>query len=330
VEASRTDSGCSEKSTDASGTYSRLSSSDRFFLQQLEQLSRLGTLSVEEERVRMRAGQVATTAGYPVKVEQHQTTACLVHLIRPIEVPAPAPVMFFLHGGGWMLGDLDTHLKLICALALHAHCVVAFIDYPRAPESTFPAPLEASITAFYEVLESSEALGLDKNKFAIGGDSAGGNLSAALILSAIERELPLPMQQILLYPVTDHNVMTPSYHEFRDNPNLSQATMEWFWNNYLPEKRLGIDPRVSPLQATDKTLAQFPPTLLVTCEYDVLRDEGEDFAARLIRAGVDVTAVRWLGSLHGFLVNESLSASASAQACLAMVGQYIRRGFKGD
>jgi acetyl esterase/lipase len=327
TEAGSADNKCSKTPIEKFATYSRLSSSDRFFLQHLEQLPQLGALSVEEERVRMRAGQVGT-AGYPVTFEHHQTTACLVHLIRPIEVSTPAPVMFFLHGGGWMLGDLDTHMKLVCALAVHAQCVVAFIDYPRAPEHMFPDPLEASITAFYEVLESSEALGLDKNKFAIGGDSAGGNLAAALILSAIERKFSIPMQQILLYPVTDHDTTTPSYHEFRDNPNLSQATMKWFWNHYLPEKPPSNDPRISPLYAADEILAQFPPTLLVTCEYDVLRDEGESFAARLIRAGVDVTAVRWLGSLHGFMVNDALSSSTSAQSCIAMVGQYIKHGFK--
>jgi acetyl esterase len=327
TEAVRSDNGCSESPSDRFGTYSRLSSSDRFFLQRLEQLPQLGALSVEEERIRMRAGQAAAVSEYPVKVEQHQTKACCVHLIRPNQLQSPAPVMFFLHGGGWTLGDLDTHIRLVTTLAVHAQCVIAFIEYPRAPEHTFPAPLEASITALYEVLESSEVLGLDKNKFAIGGDSAGGNLSAALILSAIERKLPIPMQQVLLYPVADRNAATPSYHEFHDNPNLSQAAMEWFWSNYLPEKPLASDPRVSPLHAKDEALAQFPPTLLVTCEYDVLRDEGESFAARLIRVGVDVTAVRWLGALHGFMVNDSLSSSPSAQSCIAMAGQYIRSGF---
>ena len=324
------DDGFASKSAEQPSFYPRASFSAHNFLEQIQCLPRLGTLSVEEERVRMRAGQMATPAGYPVTVERHQTTACAVYLIRPLEAGKPAPTMFFLHGGGWVLGDLHTHMKLFCELAVRVRCVVAFIDYPRAPEHMFPAPLEASITALHEVLESAEVLGLDQNKFAVGGDSAGGNLTAALILSAIERKLPLPVRQILLYPATDHSRTTASYQEFRDNPNLGLATMEWFWNNYLPEQSLGGDARVSPLQASSKILAQFPPTLLVTCEYDVLRDEGEDFAARLIRAGVDVTAVRWLGSLHGFLVNESLSASPSAQACIDMVAQYIKRGFEGD
>jgi acetyl esterase len=292
------------------------------------QLPPLGTLSVAEERIRMREGQITSADGYPVVIEQRQTTACLVHMIRPLDLSTPAPILFYLHGGGWTLGDLETHLKLVCELAVRARCVIAFIDYPRAPEHAFPAPLEASITAMEEVLESAGTLGLDKSRFAIGGDSAGGNLTTAILQESIKRSLPMPMRQILLYPVTDHNLTTPSYRQFRDNPNLSRAAMEWFWNNYLPEQSLGSDPRVSPLRAHDAVLAQFPPTLLLTCEYDVLRDEGELFAARLVHAGVDVTAVRWLGSLHGFLVNESLS-SASACACIDMVAQYVRRGFEG-
>jgi acetyl esterase len=236
--------------------------------------------------------------------------------------------VFFLHGGGWVLGDLRTHMKFICELAIRSRSVVAFIDYPRAPEHPFPLPLEACITALTEVLESAESLQLDRTRFAIGGDSSGGNLTAALIFSLIERKLPLPARQILLYPVTNHDWTTPSYKEFRSNPNLSQATMEWFWNNYLAEKSLGADPRVSPLQAANEIFAQFPPTLLITCEYDVLRDEGEQFAAHLIRAGVDVTALRWLGALHGFLVTESLSASTSAQTCIDAIAQYLRRAFE--
>ncbi|WP_446743326.1 alpha/beta hydrolase [Silvibacterium acidisoli] len=317
-----------EEIAKADEAYSRLSSFDRNFLEQLHRLPPLGLLSVEEERVRMRAGQTTKTGEYPVDVETFQTSACPVHLVRPIEAPSLSPVLFFLHGGGWVLGDFDTHAKLICELAVSIGCAVAFIDYPRAPEHPFPAPLEASIVALYEVLEASASLRLDREKFAVGGDSSGGNLSAALILSAAARDLPLPLRQVLLYPVMDHKVDSASYRQFRDNPNLSQATMEWFWSNYLPQGSVGADPLVSPPNASAEMLAQFPPTLLVTCEYDVLRDEGEQFAARLVHAGVEVTAVRWLGALHGFLVTESLSASSSAQACIDTIAQYIRRGFE--
>lgn len=310
--------------------YPALSASDREFLENLRNSPAIGTLPVEEERARMRAGQAATLAEYPVRAQEFFTSACPVHLVRPVELAGPAPILFFLHGGGWVLGDLHTHIRLVCELALRSQSVVAFIDYPRAPEHRFPAPLEACVTALNEVLHAAESLGLDRCRFAIAGDSSGGNLTTALILLAIERGLPLPRRQVLLYTAADHDWTTPSHKEFEANPNLSQFTMKWFWDCYLPEKALSRDPRVSPLRADEAVLSRFPPTLIVTCEYDVLRDEGERLGERLVRAGVDVTAVRWLGALHGFLVTEALSASSSAQTCIDMVAQYVRRGLTGQ
>lgn len=329
-EAFGKDGGLAKEQTRAASQYARLSQSDQRFLKELEVLPPLGILSIEEERIRMQVSQDAALADYPVEVQEYRTSACPVYLVRPLGVQTPAPILFFLHGGGWVLGDLRTHTKLVCELAVRSRSVVAFIDYPRAPESPFPVPLEACITALNEVLQQAESLGLDRSRFAIAGDSSGGNLTAALILTAAERKLPLPVRQVLLYPATNYDWTTPSYKEFGANPNLSQFAMKWFWDHYLPEKSLSNDPHVSPLRAPDEVLSQFPPTLIVTCEYDVLRDEGEQFAARLVRAGVDVTAIRWLGALHGFLVTESLSASTSAQTCTDVVAQYIRRGFGQD
>jgi acetyl esterase len=288
----------------------------------------LGTLPVEEERARMRAGQVATFAESPVETQEYRTSACTVHLIRPLQAQSPMPITFYLHGGGWVLGDLRTHTKLVCELAVRSQSVVAFIDYPRAPEHRFPVPLEACVTALTEVLQHAESLGLDRNRFALTGDSSGGNLAAALILSLIERDLPMPVRQVLLYPATDHNWATLSHKEFRKNPNLSQFTMKWFWDSYLSEESSSLDPLVSPLRAQESVFSKIPPTLVITCEYDILRDEGEQFAARLIHAGVEVTAVRWLGSLHGFLVTESLAASASAQSCIDMIAGYLKEGYR--
>ncbi len=307
--------------------YPRLSLSDQRLLGQLLDLPPLGSLPVEAERARMREGQTAALAEFPVEARECHTSACTVHLIKPLKAQSPMPITFYLHGGGWVLGDLQTHTKLVCELAVRSRSVVAFIDYPRAPEHRFPVPLEASITALTELLQSAESLGLDRNRFAVVGDSSGGNLAAALTLLAIERNLPLPTRQVLLYPATDYNWATPSYSEFRKNPNLSQFTMRWFWDNYLSEASSNSDPLVSPLRAHEDVFSRFPQTLIVTCEYDILRDEGEQFAARLIRAGVEVTAVRWLGALHGFLVTESLAASASAQTCIDAVASYLKRGY---
>lgn len=309
----------------ASARYERLSQLDEEFLKELEKLPPLGSLSVEEERARMRASQTTVLSDYPIKARNIQTSACPVHLIQPAQTVEPASIIFFLHGGGWVLGDIYTHLKLVCELAMRTGYVVAFVEYPRAPEYRYPVSLEACTTAIYEVLQSAEELGLNRKRFAIGGDSSGGNLAAAVILSAIERNLDLPSCQFMLYPVTNYGCATASYEEFSTNPNLSRKTMEWFWGHYLVDSSQGSDPHVSPLTSGDSMLSQFPPTLIVTCEYDVLRDEGEQFAARLINSGVRVTAMRWLGALHGFLVTESLAASASAQSCIDTIAAYLRK-----
>lgn len=304
--------------------YVRLSQADHSFLDQLEGMPMLGNLSVAEERARMLAGQSAELADYPVTAQRFQGSACPVYLIRPHHAPASAPVLFFLHGGGWVLGDLQTHTQLVCELAVRTQSVVAFVDYPRAPEHPYPVPLESCMSAVREVLQVAGKLQLNAERFAVVGDSSGGNLAAALVLAAIEQKFPLPACQVLLYPVTDHNWSTASYREYRENPNLGLSTMQWFWQKYLSEEAQGAQPGASPLRADEKLLAQCPPTMIVTCEYDVLRDEGEEYAARLAGAGVDVTAVRWLGSLHGFLVTESLAGSTSAQACIDTVAEYIK------
>jgi len=307
--------------------YERLSLHDSHYLRKLGEDSPLGVLSIEEERARMRQGQKSRLIDFPVRMETYQTSACPVHIVKPLHAEQGMPVTFYLHGGGWVLGDLATHTRLVCQLAVESQAAIAFIEYPLAPEHPFPASLEACTAAVNEVLDCAGSLGLDPRRFGVAGDSSGGNLAAALMLSAHEERLPIPLCQVLLYPAIDYSCSTNSYKEFGRNPNLSQKTMKWFWENYLSDESIGTNPLASPLRLPAAALAGFPPTLLITCEYDVLRDEGEQFAARLIRAGVDVTAVRWLGSLHGFLVTESLMASASAKACIEMIARYLKDGY---
>jgi acetyl esterase len=312
----------------AEGTdYARLSVKDVSYLEQLKLDPMLGFLPVEQERERMRRGQTASVLDFPVRMHTFQTSACPVYIITPLNLPPAVPVTFYLHGGGWVLGDLATHTRLVCELALKSKAAIAFIDYPRAPEHRFPAALEACRTAVTEVLEHADSVGLDALRFGFAGDSSGGNLSAALILSMHQNNLPAPACQVLLYPAVDHSHATASYKEFEHNPNLSLITMKWFWENYLSDTAAGADPLASPLRAPAAALAAFPRTLLITCEYDVLRDEGERFAAHLIQAGVDVTAIRWLGALHGFLVTEPLIESSGAKLCIAMIARYLRDAY---
>lgn len=304
--------------------YDRLSPADRVYLSQLKNAPPLGSLLVEQERERMRCDQRCDPESYPVEIETFQTSACAVRIVRSCGIAGTLPITFYLHGGGWVLGDIQTHMKLVCELAVRSGRAVAFLEYPRAPELSFPGQPDACLIAMTEVLDAAESLRLRAAQYMLAGDSSGGNLALAVLLLSQQRKLTLPARLVLLYPVTDYGTDTLSYREFADDPNLGREAMGWFWQSYVPEVALRSDELASPLQARRTAFASFPPTLLITCECDVLRDQGEQFAAVLIEAGVDVTAVRWLGALHGFLVTEVLSRSPSAGRCIEFIVQYCR------
>ncbi len=210
----------------------------------------------------------------------------------------PFPVLVYLHGGGWLRGDLETHDRLCRYLADGAACLVVSVDYRLAPEHTFPAPVEDTMAATEWVAAHAAEIGADPTRIAVGGDSAGGNLAAVVALLARERGRPRLVFQLLVYPVTSYAFDTPSYHENATGYVLTKADMEWYWHHYLPDAAAGRDVRASPLLAAD--LGHLPPALVITAEYDPLRDEGEAYAARLREAGVPATTRRYPGMIHGF------------------------------
>lgn len=231
----------------------------------------------------------------------------------------PLPALVYLHGGGWVICDLDTHDNQCRALAGAAGCVVVSVDYRLAPEHPWPAALDDADTAHAWTLGEAAGLGVDPARVGIGGDSAGGNLAAALCLRRRDAGGPPPAVQVLLYPPLDHRFDTASY---RDNGEylLSRDDMEWFWAHYLGDRGRGDHPLVSPLRAGD--LAGLPAALVVTAEYDVLRDEAETYAERLRAAGVPVILRRYEGMIHGFLgqrgvVDRATQAVAEIGADLA-------------
>ena len=207
-------------------------------------------------------------------------------------------VLVWLHGGGWVIGDLETADPTCRSLARRAGCVVVSVDYRLAPEHPAPAALDDCMSALAWTVENFELLGVDASKVAIGGDSAGGNL-AALVCQRVRDEFGPEIDfQLLVYPVTDCTVSTGSYDENAEGYFLTKAAMEWFVGHYLGGSD-PKDPAVSPLHAGD--LSGLPPALVITAQMDPLRDEGEAYATRLKEAGVPTEAIRYAGQIHGFM-----------------------------
>jgi acetyl esterase len=224
-----------------------------------------------------------------------------VRVYRPVGAAADAllPALVFFHGGGWVIGDLETHDVLCRQLTAEAGIEVVAVDYRLAPEAKFPGPVDDAWAATQWVVAGAARLGIDPKRIAVGGDSAGGNLAAVVALMARDAGAPSIAFQALLYPVTDVGAETKSYGDFADGYMLTRDSMRWFVDHYLPSKKDAVDWRVSPLRA--KSLAGLPPALIVTAGFDPLRDEGEAYARALRDAGVRVDYICYGGMLHGFV-----------------------------
>jgi acetyl esterase len=229
-----------------------------------------------------------------------------VRLYRPASAPADAklPALVYAHGGGWVFGNLDSHDVLCAQLALEAGIAVFHVDYRLAPEARFPGAFDDVVAALKWVAANGASVGIDPTRLAIGGDSAGGNLAAAVSLWARDHGGPKLLMQLLAYPVTDAVARAESYRHFEDGYGLNAVTMEWFFDHYTPDRTSRGDWRVSPLRAA--SLAGLPPALVVTAGYDPLRDEGRAYAWRLQQEGTQADLVEFGGMLHGFLSSPML------------------------
>ncbi len=227
-----------------------------------------------------------------------------VRVYRPDGRP-PFPGLVYYHGGGWVIGDLDTHDSPVRALVHRARCVAVSVGYRLAPEHKFPAAVEDAFAAFRWTAAHADSLGIDPTRIAVAGDSAGGNLAAVVPLMARDEPAPAeagggpaPAFQLLIYPVIDHDFTTASYRQNATGYQLTRRTMQWFWEQYLGTPEDGRDPHASPLRAED--LHGLPPAFVITAEFDPLRDEGEAYARRLREAGVPAVVRRYDGLIHGF------------------------------
>ncbi len=276
-----------------------------------------------QEMVDQRGGERVAVAAVTERTVPGPAGAIPIRIYKP-RVAEDLPILLFCHGGGWVLGDLETHDRLCRLLAIGADCLVVAVDYRLAPEDPFPAAPEDCYAALAWVAAHGASLGGDPTRIAIGGESAGGNLSAVVALMARDRQGPRLCYQLLLYPVTDLVALeTESYNEFATGHSLEKASMAWFIDHYLADPADASNPYASPLHAPD--LAGLPPAAVITAGFDVLRDEGDAYAAKLAAAGVPVTHKCYDGFIHGFYV--MTGAITAARPAVDEASALLRQAF---
>jgi acetyl esterase len=247
-----------------------------------------------------------------------------VCIVRPAGAEGTLPVILYMHGGGWVLGNAGTHDRLVRELAVGTGAAVAFVEYDRSPEAHYPVAIEQGYATARWITREGAANGLDPDRIAVAGDSVGGGMTAALALMAGERGDVRFVHQSMYYPVTDAAMDTGSYAQFAEGYFLTAKAMAWFWDAYAPDIERRSEPYASPLRASDEQLAGLPPALLVVDEADVLRDEGEAYAARLRTAGVAITTVRYDGITHDFMMLNPLSDTHATRAAVAQAIAVLR------
>jgi acetyl esterase len=253
-----------------------------------------------------------------------------VRIVRPQGVQGALPVILYMHGGGWVLGNAGTHDRLVRELAVGAGAAVVFVEYDRSPEARYPVAIEQGYATARWIVREGAANGLDPERIAIAGDSVGGGMTAAITLMAHDRGDVRFVHQSMYYPVTDAAMDTGSYEQFAEGYFLTDKAMAWFWDCYVPDVERRSEPYASPLRARDDQLAGLPPALVIVDEADVLRDEGEAYGARLRAAGVAVTTVRYDGITHDFMMLNPLSGTHATRAAIAQAISVLRNALQGD
>jgi acetyl esterase len=252
-----------------------------------------------------------------------------VRIVRPPDAVGTLPVILYMHGGGWVLGNADTHDRLVRELADGTEAAVVFVEYDRSPEAHYPVAIEQGYATAQWIVREGDANQLNPERIAVAGDSVGGGMTAALAMMANERGDVRFVQQSMYYPVTDAAMDTGSYEQFAEGYFLTAKGMAWFWDQYLPDLERRAEPYASPLRASDGQLEGLPPAFLLVDEADVLRDEGEAYAARLRAVGVPVTAVRYDGITHDFMMLNPLSGTHATRAAVAQAIAFLRKALHG-
>jgi acetyl esterase len=313
--------------------YSRVEQNTRAFLESLQKNSGppIHKLSPEQARNVLSTVQAAPIEKLEVDIEDRiipggPNGEVSVRIMRPPgTLNTNLPVVVYFHGGGWVLGGSDTHDRLIRELVNGAQVALVFVNYTPSPEAKYPVSLEQAYAAAKWVAENGQTINVDPTRLAVAGDSVGGNMAIAVTLFAKERGGPNIKFQLLFYPVTNANFDTPSYMEYQDGYFLTREGMKWFWDNYTTSSTNRKEPTVSPLQASIDQLKGLPPALIINGELDVLRDEGEAYARKLMEAGVVVTAVRYHGTIHDFVMLNPITETPAARAAVDQASQMLKK-----
>jgi acetyl esterase len=289
----------------------------------------LHTLSPADARNVLARVQAQPVVKLPASIQDTDfpvgpTGSTRIRIVRPEGAQSALPVVMHFHGGGWILGDKDTHDRMTREIAVGANAAVVFVDYDRSPEARYPVAIEQAHGATQYVAEHGSQLNVDPTRLAIVGDSVGGNMAAAVTLMAKERRGPKIDFQVLFYPVTDADFETGSYRSFANGPWLTRPAMEWFWDAYLPDVAKRKEITATPLNASIDQLRGLPDALIIVDENDVLRDEGEAYARKLSQAGVRVTSVRYNGTIHDFVLLNPITDTPAVRSALQQANDALR------
>ena len=300
------------------------------FLKSLEGTETLDSMTPTDARAALSGAQAAPEMILPAanvseKTIQINGSDLNLTIVRPAgSKQKTLPAFMFFHGGGWVLGDFPTHERYVRDLVAGSGAVAVFVNYSLSPETKYGVAIEQAYGATKWVAEHGQEINVDGKRLAVVGNSAGGNIAAAVALMANEKGMPALRSQVLLSPVTDANFDTPSYKEFANGYFLTKDLMVWFWDNYTTDAKERKQIYASPLQATTEQLKGLPPTLIQTAEFDVLRDEAEAYARKLDTAGVQVKAVRYNGMIHDFGLSNSFSHLPAVRSAIAQASQELK------
>ena len=251
-----------------------------------------------------------------------------LYIMTPQHTASKPGVLLFVHGGVWIVGNFQNHQRLLRDLVVGSGQIGVFVEYTPLPEAKYPTQLDESYAALKWVAAHAAEFGADGSRIAIAGNSVGGNMTAALSLMSKDRNGPKIAYQVLLIPATDASVDTASYHEFGTDRFLARAFMKYGWDLYAPDEKTRNSPYVSPLRASNEELKGLPPALVITAENDPLRDEGEAYARKLKDAGVVVTATRYNGMIHDFVLLNAIHDVPGVQAALQQTSEGIREALR--